>query len=263
MKLMLLQTDYEPMGQKYLATIDRACQIIELIQKQRGANLTEIAEEMEIAPSTVHGYLSTLKKHSYLRENNGIYHLGLQFLNKGGSIRAEKEEYEIASEKVDKMAAKTGERVQFIVEESGSGYCIYTTGGEESVNAGTRIGRQMPLHATASGKAILSELPESRVRSIIAEHDLSEFTDQTIISEDELFEELAVTRDRGYAINRGETYEGIHALAAPVQGPKGGVLGAFSILGPRKRLEQDRLDELSELLLSEINQMELTINYPD
>ena len=251
------------MGQKYLSTIDRACQIIDLVQQREGANLTELAGELDIAPSTLHGYLSTLKKHSYLREDDGTYHLGLQFLNKGGCIRASREEYGIASKKVNKMATKTDERVQFIVEEGGLGYCLYTTGGDESVDAGTRIGRQMSLHATASGKAILSELPESRVRSVIMEEGLPEYTDKTITGEEELFEELAMTRERGYAINRGETYEGIHAIGAPVQGSKGAVLGAFSILGPRKRLEEDRLDELSELLLSEINQMELNINYPE
>jgi DNA-binding IclR family transcriptional regulator len=250
------------MGQRKLATIERACEIVDTVQELDGAKLTELADYFDLSPSTLHAYLSTLEAQSYLKKEDDVYQLGMQFLNRGGYIRARKEEYQLAGDKVKKIATKTDERVQFVVEESGLGYCLHTVGGAESVKVGTRLGRQMQLHATASGKAILSEMPESYVQSIIDKHGLQRHTSATITDEEMLFEELEKTRERGFAINCDETTDGIHAIGACVQRADGGVLGAFSILGPSKRLEDDRIDDLGELLLTVVNEMELNINYP-
>ena len=90
---------------------------------------------------------------------------------------------------------------------------------------------------------MLTHFPESRVEEIVEHHGLPECTDHTITTRDELFDELAEIRERGYAIDREEKIEGLRCIAAPVTGSDGEVLGAVSVSGPSRRMEGAWFDE--------------------
>lgn len=107
----------------------------------------------------------------------------------------------MAEEKVQKLAAETNERAQFIVEENSRRYYTHTENGEDAVLADARTGKRIYLHDSTAGKSILAQLPESRVRKIINSWGLPAYTEYTITDESELFEELEQIREQGYALN--------------------------------------------------------------
>jgi serine/threonine protein kinase len=72
------------------------------------------------------------------------------------------------------------------------------------------------------------------------------------ISADQMAEELRGVRARGYATTVGELEPGLVAVAAPVLGSDGAAVAAISISGPQLRLDGDRLEQLGDLLVSEI-----------
>ena len=74
-------------GKNRVRSIERACQIMELIAKNSGkAKLTAISEELELANSTVHRIIATLVDMGYLTQDldNGEYALGPKLLYLGG-----------------------------------------------------------------------------------------------------------------------------------------------------------------------------------
>jgi DNA-binding IclR family transcriptional regulator len=245
-----------------LSTLETAFDIVEAVEALEGARVSELAEYLDLPASTVHGHLATLHQRSYLAKEGDEYHVGFQFLNRGGHARERKEGYELAEEKVTKLAAETGERVQFVVEENGRGYYLYTAVGENAVLADARIGKRIHLHDSSAGKAILAQLPESRVHDIVDRWGLPAFTEHTTTERDELFEELRTISDQGFALNREETHEGLHAVGAAVETHRGEVLGAFSVSGPSNRLKGDRLEaEIPDLLRGVTNELELRLSY--
>jgi DNA-binding IclR family transcriptional regulator len=245
-----------------LTTVETSLEIVDAIAELEGARVTELAEHLDLAPSTVHGHLATLHKHSYLTKEGDEYYVGFQFLNQGGRAQTRKDGYKLAEKKLRKIASETGERAQFIVEKQGRGYYLYKATGNDAVEADARVGKRIYLHASAAGKSILSQLPKGRVEEIIDQWGLPKFNDQTITDRGELFDELEQTSQRGYAINCGESHEGLNAVGVPVHTPQNEVLGAFSISGPSGRLKDDRLDqELPEFLEGEINELELNLSY--
>lgn len=93
------------------------------------------------------------------------------------------------------------------------------------------IGKRVPLHNIAAGKAILAHLSEERVEEIIGQHGLEEWTERTITDREALFSELETIREQEYARNDGETFEGFRAVASPIL-HEGELLGSIVVSGP-------------------------------
>ena len=246
-----------------LSTVHRAFEVVDTIRELDSARPAEIADQLDIPHSTLHKYLKTLEQERYLVQEGNQYHVGLEFLDLGTHAKFRKQEYRLCSEKVSQIAEETGERAQFVVEEHGYGIYLNTEAStENAVMIDRRDGINRSLHATASGKAILSQLPEERVDEIIDDRGLPAETDQTITERDELFEELERVREAGIAFNDEESVEGLRAVGVPVVHPDGSVLGAFSTSSPSNRLKGIRFrDEVPDILLGYANEAELNLRY--
>ncbi|MFT4123785.1 MAG: IclR family transcriptional regulator C-terminal domain-containing protein, partial [Microbacteriaceae bacterium] len=105
----------------------------------------------------------------------------------------------------------------------------------------------IPLHAGASGLAILAFAPEA-VRDEVVHSSLEAVTDRTVVEADALQERLAMIRKEGYAITHGERIEGAIAIAAPVLGPVGAVIGATGITIPEARFNAAHANSLALLV---------------
>ena len=109
-------------------------------------------------------------------------------------------------------------------------------------------GRQVPLHATSTGKALLAWLPEAEVSSLLA-GPLTGYTDTTITNRARLLDELAATRKRGYGTCVGELEASLFGVSAPVLDQHQRPFAVVSIWGPNDRVPQSRFEALGVLAL--------------
>ena len=100
------------------------------------------------------------------------------------------------------------------------------------MNAGSRV----PLHCTASGKLLLSDLPPAQVRRLLGPGPLPRYTDRTITNIVALERELAKIRTSGVGTDVGEYLVGSVCLAVPVRDPHGRMLAAVAVHGPAPRM---------------------------
>lgn len=245
-----------------VSTLDTALSIVHAVKSNDEVTQSEIATELDISTSTVHRHLNTLRKHGYVVCEGTKYRLGMEFLTLGGHVQTNKQVFDLAKQKVDQLATETGERVQFVVEENGLRYYLYTQSGKNAVQTDASIGKNGPLHEGASSKAILAELPEERVEEIIDRRGLPASTDKTITDREELFAELDTIRESGVAFNNEEATPGLRAVGAAVCGPNGAPVGGLSISGPAHRFKGELYsEELPDLVLAAVNELELKLAY--
>ena len=64
-------------------SVERAMSILEVIMEMEGARVSELAAELDVAKSTVHGYLSTLHVQGYLIKEGDVDQIGTMFLRFG------------------------------------------------------------------------------------------------------------------------------------------------------------------------------------
>lgn len=241
--------------------VETAFDIVEFVQERDGARIYEIAEGLELANSTVYHHLNTLIKRRYVTKVGDVYQPGLEFLQVGGYARERTRVNRLSERLVNEVAQETGEQVQFIVEENGYGYHVYTAPGERATPIDTRPGKRIYLHANAAGKAIIAHYPDSRIEEIINAIGLPELTEYTITDPEELAKELDQVRQQGYAFNSEEHVKGYCGIAVPVQTDEA-VLGSLALGGPVERIQnRESEDSLAQKLREAANELELQLKF--
>ena len=232
-----------------------AFEIIEYIHEQDGAEMGELAEQLDLARSTIHGYLATLESLEYLVNDGTTYHLSLKFLYHGTAARNSVPLSELADETLAALAEVTSLVAWLVVEEHGRAVYLDRIVSDDGVQTYGRVSKRTDLHGPASGKAILAHLPDGTVRDIVDSYGLPARTEYTITDEDELFEELATVRQQGYAESKHEVALGIQSVAAPVT-HGGKVLGALSVSGTTNQVDEEYFEtELPEMVTSAADEL--------
>lgn len=239
-------------------SVGTAFDIVECIYDHGGLGVTELANVMDLPTSTAHVYLKSLHQAGYVVKDDGQYDLSYSFLRIGGGTRAQEKIYQFGLPAINSLADETGELIDLLIEEHGMGVVLDKSLGVNAIDDQVHIGTFVHLHSTASGKAILANLPEERIEDVIATYNLPQLTPNTITDREELLAELAEIRDRGVAINDEEQTIGLRAIGAPIIMNSGDVLGSISICGTTRRMSMERMrNELEDDLVEATNIIEL------
>ncbi|KAA1426522.1 IclR family transcriptional regulator [Nocardioides antri] len=106
----------------------------------------------------------------------------------------------------------------------------------------TDVGVRLPAHLTASGRAILAQLPAAQVRALYP--DRSAFVDRTGVgpgSPSALRSVLTETRQRGHAREDGEVTPGLASVAAAVLDHNGHPVAGVAVTFVATEGDADRL----------------------
>lgn len=249
-------------------SVDRACQILDVLGHCDGATVSELSNEVDLSVSTIHSHLSTLKDHGVVTQSKDQYRLGPNLLILGEHVRNHSRLYHAAKEEVDALANETDECVHLVMEHNGLEVSLYESFGDNAVGTEFYVkNREDPnrhLESTAAGKATLAHLGEDRVMEIIDEHGLEEKTENTITDVDELLSTLETIRERGYALNDEEEILGMRAVAVPIQDRTGSVLGAVSVSAPLSHMKDEKFTEtVPEKLMETKNLIEINLETED
>lgn len=249
-------------GPRRLKTLETTIQLVEVMTKRNGAGVTEMAEALDLSKGAVHNHVATLHDEEFVVKRDGEYKPSFRFLNFAARIRNQNRLYRAGKEPVDDLFQRTELYTQLMVEEFGKGVCIYTQAnqGVATDYHHRKLESRSHLHVSSTGKAILAYLPDERVEEIVADHGLPRYTDNTVVTEDRLWDELETIRDQGYALCDEEKLRGTRAVGAPVLGRDKRVIGSVSVSGPVSEIPDERFyDELPELTLGTSNTIELAL----
>ena len=106
----------------------------------------------------------------------------------------------------------------------------------------TALGRRAVAHCTSLGKALLADLADDRVHSIIDRYGWRPYTDKSIRDFAALDQELARTRARGYALDLGERRPGVICAGAAIRDFSGHAAAAVSVSGADSRTSPDAFE---------------------
>ncbi|SDK57481.1 IclR family transcriptional regulator [Natronorubrum texcoconense] len=245
-----------------IKSAETTLQILETIRELDGAGVGELSAELDRPTSTVHNYLQTLEQNEYLVKEDDTYRISLRFLAVGKHIEDRLTIRDIAMPEIDELAAQTGELASVLVEEHNKGIYAYLQSGDNALYLDAHPGMRTYLHQTGLGKAMLSAFDEERVDAVIDDHGLPSATSNTITGRDELKEELAEIRERGYAIDRGERVSGIRCVAVPITPSGDDPCGAISVSGPRSRVKGEFFEEeLPQLVQEAADIIEINLRF--
>lgn len=231
---------------KFVNSVVKALRILECFSvKQPELSLSEISKMLSIPKSTTLNLIRTLVAKGYLIPcPNGVtYRLGYKLMPLSYRLRASLPVVHYATPFLEELQVKTGENVYLTTHMYGQ--VLYLEGLYPSIRVGNYsiAGKQLPMHCTGCGKAMLAYLPEEEIQEIIDTYGLCSFTSKTITDPDELSVELKKIRDNGYAMDNGEETAGCKCVALPIRDQDGYPVGSISISGTPTSLKDSLIDD--------------------
>lgn len=115
-----------------------------------------------------------------------------------------------------------------------------------------QLGTVRPMHCSGMGKAYLSALEPSVLDAELGRLSYRGGTERAARGPIELRRRVEEARDRGYALDCDETFDGVRCVATPVR-IHGTLIGAAGISGPASRLPEARLHELGPYLIQKFS----------
>ncbi|MEU0567080.1 IclR family transcriptional regulator [Nonomuraea sp. NPDC005983] len=226
-------------------SVERALDVLEALAEHGGeAGLSEIAARTGLPYGTIHRLLQTLLARGYVRqESDRRYALG------GGLVRlgevAESMVGVWAQPYLSKMVELSGETANLAVLEGDFVVYVAQAASPRRLRMFAEVGRRVLPHSTAVGKVLLAGRTAEDAATVFGRTGMPRRTPNTIVDTDAMLTELALVRERGYAMDLGEEELGVHCLAVPVH-DGGRVVAAMSVSGPAERIDALDRDELAE-----------------
>jgi DNA-binding IclR family transcriptional regulator len=241
----MLNGDAAPVNGR-IQSIDRAVELLEAIAAAREPQTARaLADRAGLNRSTAWRILATLEHHGLVEREPATNRYGLGFAVVRLAAAAGHEPLvRLAHPVLRRLAHATGETVNLAVARRLE--LIYADQVQAPhVMAPDWLGHTVPLHATSTGKAFLAALPEDELDALLRA-PLERFTDTTITDPRALRRELDVTRERGYAISRGELEPALWGVSAAALDARGRPAAVVSVWGPESRIREKGFGRLGE-----------------
>jgi IclR family acetate operon transcriptional repressor len=246
--------------------VDKALRILERLGRDSGElSLVELSRHLGIEKSTLHRLLGTLESRGFVRKDpvSLRYSLGIRMLELGTAVTARSALGRTAAPVLDRLAVRCRHTVNLAVLDRDEILYVARRDSPEPLRLTVEVGRRIPAHCTALGKAMLAFRPVMEVRRLFSRRRrLPRFTPNTITRPRDLVAQLEEVRRTGVALDREELTLGIRCLAAPILDLTEHACAAISVTAPSATLDEERVAELKPVLLEAVTEVSKALGGP-
>ena len=226
--------------------------------------MTDISQRLDLTTSLVSRLLTTLEHDGFVSQdpNTGMYRLGRAVLTLAGVALNHNQLRMEALSEMQSVSLEIGLGVNLSVLDYDTIFYLAHIETPEVPRPYTLIGRRNPLHATGMGKVLLANLPLNEQEELLDELELTPYSAHTCADKDELYEELQIIRERGWALEMEELALGRACVASPIRDSSGRVVSALSFSGPLSQFKwKERQEELIEKIIEVCDRISMRLGY--
>jgi DNA-binding IclR family transcriptional regulator len=226
-------------------------------QPRSGATVTTLAKAVGISRPTAFRLLYSLERTGLVDRVDNNYVLGWELARLGRRADPHAGLAARALPVLQELADKFNETTTLSVPDSRDGLDLIAeaTGSRVvGIMSHNMIGKRWPLHASASGKVLLADMPEEKVTALLPQ-TLEPYTTHTITDRKTLLKELDQVREQGFGLTDNELEEGLLALSRPVRDSSGTLVAILSLNGPRYRFSRDRIPDALQQMQQTVDRL--------
>jgi len=200
----------------------RVLDILHFFSKEKApASLARISSALNFPKSSCLALFETLIAGGYAYQTEGRYYLTQRWFCEAELVARHDQIALRCRAVLERLAGTVGETV--MLAQLARQKVIYLDVVEPDlvVRFSAFVGQLKPIHASASGKALLSALPDEQMQQILGSLDFKSFTNATLSTPRALVKAVEEGRRRGWHVNMGEHEAETVSIAVPVvlQGP--------------------------------------------
>lgn len=199
----------------------RAATVLDLISESTvPLSLADLVRELQLPKSTLHGLCATLIQLNLVtRLDSGQMTLGPHVMMWANAFLARLDITQEFFASWDDMRVLPEETITLSIRDGREVVYIACRNGSRPLGFTFRTGMRLPTVYTATGKAMLSTVPDEAVRKLLGGRGSAwpgPLTSKGPRSVEELLGELAEVRRCGYSVDQGEVRAGMVCFGAPV-----------------------------------------------
>ncbi|MFV2063396.1 MAG: IclR family transcriptional regulator [Chloroflexota bacterium] len=234
-----------------------------LVSAHSPIGVSVIAQRLGIDKANAHRTLAALVRLGYVEQDPMTRRYGatVRVVELARSVLDSRDLTVVAAPHLKSLWAASGENTHLAVLAGNHVVYVSTLNGTTLLSANAAIGQSGPLHCTATGKALIANLPRGTTEGLIKSIDYESFTPRTTTSAAALRDELAQIRSSGYAVDDREYHPGVRCIAAPIYGI-GGVIASIGVSAPADRMDTDRLRVLAPIVVDTASRVSRELGGP-
>ena len=209
--------------------------------------VSEIATRVGLHKSTVSRILATLELEDLVERDPATrrFRLGLGVIAMAGPLLADLDVRRVAYPVLHELSRRTGETAALMLWDGGEAVCVEQVPSTHQVKHSTPLGTRYASAASSSVQVFLARLDPFVVRSLLMKGtvDLPGLTEEAL---EAYLVRLREVRDRGVALNYGETSLEEVGVAAPVHDHRGEPVAAVLLSAPRFRVSAEQVTTLAD-----------------
>jgi DNA-binding IclR family transcriptional regulator len=220
-----------------IQSVDRSARILKaLAAGPRRLGVSELAERLDLSRPTVHGLLQTLQAHGFVEQDRDSdkYQLGAGLLQLGNSYLDLNELRSRSIVHAERLAERTDTAVRVGVMHGATVVVVHHVFRPGTALQIPEVGAELPVHASALGKALLGFAPAALLEDLFSE-PLPKLTSRTLAPAS-LRRELASVRERGIAREKDEAVLGESSVAGAIFDHAGHAVGSIGVVGDTERV---------------------------
>lgn len=234
----------------YLRSIGRALEVLNCFDGQTPLSLKEISTHMRLPESSLFRVLRTLERHEYLQQHrDGTYQLSPRLIF-GWLVRAADHVKDVARPEMEALVNAFNETASLAFLFDDRIHVLDCLETFHEIRMTNKIGRVLPPHCSAMGKAITAFQERSHADRMLEVYGLTPRTEQTIVDRQKLFAEFSEIRETGVGCDREESIRGGICFGAAIRVPGKPVVAAISVSTPSIRMETAREKEIQAALVA-------------
>lgn len=187
-----------------------------LTEHENGLTLSEIVKHLDLPKTSVFDIVHTLKDIHMLRLDDKRFTIGFHAYKIGCAYIRTKDLYSVAKESLTQLAEEIQLSVSLILYEDGVLNYVFQHNPLKSYIQSQPVDLNGAMHASASGKVVLANLDPKEQERQIEQMELTKFTESTILDKEGLYEELGLTKARGYGLDNEEYTDHFFCISVPI-----------------------------------------------
>ncbi|HLR30686.1 MAG TPA: IclR family transcriptional regulator [Paenalcaligenes sp.] len=217
------------------------------------STLTEISDHFDWPRSSTYNLLSTLSYHGYLYEphQRGHFYPTPKLLDLGNNIIKKAPLPAFFDELMLELRDKTDETVWLAAKSGLNAVFLKVIESKQLIRYITKVGMQVPLFATATGHAILSQLPDAQINNILDKSTYNRFGDGTPENKQTVLERLADAKKRGWFFSASAFTPDLGGISIPIAIDNR--IFSITTAGPWFRMG-DRTQEIAKIMQQTIKE---------
>jgi DNA-binding IclR family transcriptional regulator len=228
-------------------SVKKAFAILSAISASKeGLGVSELAKNLKMAKSTVHGMTSALEELGAVMRDplTKKYKLGFTLLEIGRSAYSQIDLKTSARPVIEELMEKTQTSVFLGILNWGHVTILDIVEARQDLSITAPVGSTIPLFAGAVGKVFLASMADEEAAKIIKSKGLPRYTENSIVDMKLYYKELEQVREKGYAVDDEEYILGVRAVAAPLIG-LGQLRSAIWAVGFKAGLDELKMKTLT------------------